>query len=215
MHRLDMAIPAPTHVGTPTADFPWPWSITPFFAGADAVGQTLADPRQTAAMLGTFFHQLHVQAPTDAPVNQFRGCPLADRATSFAANLARIDSHFDKDRIAAIFDAACALPPATESVWLHGDLHMRNMVVDRGELIAVIDWGDICAGDRATDLAGAFMLVPSEIDTVAHHAGADDAAWQRARGWAANFAVVYLANSDDDPVMERIGIDLVTTLLDQ
>ena len=75
------------------------------------------------------------------------------------------------------------------------------------------DWGDICAGDRATDLAGAFMLVPGHIDTVADHAGADDAAWERARGWAAHFAVVYLAHSDDDPIMERIGTDLFTTLL--
>ena len=42
---------------------------------------------------------------------------------------------------------------------------------------------------------------------------ADDAAWERARGWAAHFAVVYLAHSDDDPIMERIGTDLFTTLL--
>lgn len=211
--QLDMPIPAPTHAGAPTDYYPWAWSVTPFFDGADAVGQELADPTKTAATLGTFFHQLHTPAPANPPLNQFRGCPLVDRATSFASNLERIDARFDKGQIAAIFDTACALPVATESVWLHGDLHMRNMVVHEGDLTAVIDWGDICAGDRATDLAGAFMLVPDHIDTVAEQAGADDITWQRARGWAANFAVVYLANSDDDPIMERIGTNLFATVL--
>ena len=211
--QLDMPIPSPIHAGAPTLDYPWPWSVTPFFAGADAVGHTLNNPANTATMLGTFFRQLHTTAPTDAPVNKFRGCPLVNRATSFATNVDQIDDQFDRDRITAIFETACAIPPSSEHVWLHGDLHIRNMVVDHGELSAVIDWGDICAGDRATDLAGAFMLVPGHIDTVADHAGADDAAWERARGWAAHFAVVYLAHSDDDPIMERIGTDLFTTLL--
>jgi hypothetical protein len=48
---------------------------------------------------------------------------------------------------------------------------------------------------------------------VQQHAGADDDAWQRARGWAANFAVSYLAHSDDDPVMAGIGLRLLDTLL--
>ena len=98
-------------------------------------------------------------------------------------------------------------------MWLHGDLHARNMIVRHGHLAAIIDWGDICAGDRATDLAGAFMLVPDQLDVVQQHAGADDATWQRARGWAANFAVIYLTHSDDDPVMGGIGLRLLDTLL--
>ena len=86
------------------------------------------------------------------------------------------------------------------------------MVVHNGDLSAVIDWGDICSGDRATDLAGAFMLVPDHIDIVRATAGADDDAWRRARGWAIHFALIYLAAGEAAPVMNAIGDRLLRTL---
>jgi aminoglycoside phosphotransferase (APT) family kinase protein len=46
-------------------------------------------------------------------------------------------------------------------VWLHGDLHPANILVDRGSISAVIDFGDITAGDPAADLAVAWMLLPA------------------------------------------------------
>lgn len=210
---IELPIPAPTHAGVPTADFPWPWSVTPWFDGDEAAGATLREPAQSAELLGEFFCQLHVSAPSDAPLNPYRGCPLADRASAFGANLDKLASSYDKDAIGAVFDHACAQAPSTQRVWLHGDMHTRNMVVRDGKLSAIIDWGDICAGDRATDLAGAFMLVPNHLDIVTDLAQATAGDWARARGWAVNFAVIYLAHSDDDPVMGKIGSQLLDTLL--
>jgi len=210
--RLTVAIPAPTHAGKPTDFYPWPWSVTPFFAGTEAASAEIDQPRAAIAM-GTFFRQLHVAAPPDAPPNPFRGCPLADRADAFATNLDSLGPGIDHDALRSIFETACDAPLALERVWLHGDLHTRNMIVHDGDLAAVIDWGDICAGDRATDLAGAYMLVPDQIALVAQHAGASETAWSRARGWAVNFAVVYLAHSDDDPLMSAIGQRLLAAVL--
>jgi aminoglycoside phosphotransferase (APT) family kinase protein len=211
--QIDLPISAPTHAGTATDFFPWPWSVTPFFPGTEAATAPLVDPAQTAATLARFFRQVHTPAPPNAPTNEYRGCPLVHRAQSFATNLSHLDASLDRQQIATIFEEACAVDPTNERVWLHGDLHTRNMIASDGDLVAVIDWGDICAGDRATDLAGAFMLVPDELAVVQQHAGADDDAWQRARGWAANFAVIYLAHCDDDPVMGGIGLRLLDTLL--
>lgn len=212
-HQIDMAIPAPIHHGRPSGDYPWHWSVTPWAAGTEAARAELSDPASTARTLGEFFRQLHVSAPADAPPNPFRGCPLSDRTQSFETRLAKLDPRHDKESIARVFNAACAIPDSTDRVWLHGDLHTRNMVVDHGRLSAVIDWGDICAGDPATDLAGAFMLVPNHIDIVKRYAGSTEADWQRAQGWAINFAVIYLATSDDDEVMASIGDRLMHTLL--
>ena len=69
-------------------------------------------------------------------------------------------------------------------VWLHGDLHPLNLVVADGELAAVIDFGDVCAGDPATDLAVAWMVLPpADHRAFREAAGArravDDATWQR------------------------------------
>jgi aminoglycoside phosphotransferase (APT) family kinase protein len=51
------------------------------------------------------------------------------------------------------------LPPT----WLHGDLHPRNVLVEQGAITGIIDWGDITAGDAATDLAALWMLSLSQM----------------------------------------------------
>lgn len=60
------------------------------------------------------------------------------------------------------------------------------MVVQDGTLAGVIDFGEMCAGDPATDLSAAWILLPAGtasrfFDTYEH---ADEATIARARGWA-------------------------------
>jgi aminoglycoside phosphotransferase (APT) family kinase protein len=92
-------------------------------------------------------------------------------------------------------------------LWLHGDLHTANLLVDDGALSAVIDFGDITGGDPATDLAVAWMLFePDDRVTFRQACGtSDDDTWRRARGWALHFALAYLAHSADNPLMAAIG----------
>lgn len=40
-------------------------------------------------------------------------------------------------------------------MWVHGDLHPANVVVTRGTLSGVVDFGEVFAGDPAADLAAA------------------------------------------------------------
>ena len=92
---------------------------------------------------------------------------------------------------------ACA-PPARSSVWIHGDLHPANVVVRGGGLAGLIDWGDLCAGDAATDLAVAFCLFEDPEDRAAlfdaYRATPDQV--RRARGWAALLAAALLLAED-------------------
>lgn len=47
--------------------------------------------------------------------------------------------------------------PTDEPVVVHGDLHVRHLLVDgTGAAAGVIDWGDVCRADPAVDLAIAF-----------------------------------------------------------
>ena len=71
-------------------------------------------------------------------------------------------------------------------LWLHGDLHPANVVVSGGTLSGVIDFGELCAGDPAADLAAAWMLLPSGAAErfFAAYGMADAAMIRRARGWA-------------------------------
>lgn len=60
------------------------------------------------------------------------------------------------------------------------------MIVRDGGLAGVIDFGHMCAGDPATDLSAAWILLPTGaakrfFDAYQH---ADEATITRARGWA-------------------------------
>jgi aminoglycoside phosphotransferase (APT) family kinase protein len=39
-------------------------------------------------------------------------------------------------------------------LWLHGDLHPANLLVSRGRITGVIDFGDITSGDPAGPVGG-------------------------------------------------------------
>ena len=43
---------------------------------------------------------------------------------------------------------------------VHGDLYARHLLFDRRRLCGVIDWGDVCRGDRAVDLSIAYSFLP-------------------------------------------------------
>jgi hypothetical protein len=105
----------------------------------------------------------------------------------------------------AVFNRLVATPPWTgPPVWIHGDLHPLNLLVADGRLRAVIDWGDVCAGDPATGFSIAWMVWPDVAHRTFRVAAStetpiDDATWARARGWALALSVAYLASSQRPP----------------
>ena len=94
----------------------------------------------------------------------------------------------------AVFDRGLAAPCAGQRVWLHGDLHPRNVLVQDGCIAAVIDWGDVTAGDAATDLAAVWWLFNLEAhsDFWAAYGASRAATWHRARAWAVIFGLSFL-----------------------
>lgn len=86
--RLPLPIPAPIRIGRPGNGYPWPWSITRWFTGRPATDTLPSDLDQTLTVLGDFLTALHVEAPTAAPPNPFRGGPLRG-ATSSSVRMPR------------------------------------------------------------------------------------------------------------------------------
>ncbi|MGZ0203658.1 phosphotransferase, partial [Streptomyces sp. RM1] len=73
------------------------------------------------------------------------------------------------------------------AVWLHGDLHAANVLTADGTFCGVIDFGDLCAGDPACDLAAAWTLLPdgaADRCLAAYRPAPGPATVRRARGWA-------------------------------
>ncbi|MGA0604014.1 aminoglycoside phosphotransferase family protein [Caulobacter sp. KR2-114] len=207
--RLPLDIPAPVRIGEPGEGFPWPWSITPWLEGETA---DLAPPDddQGEALAG-FFRALHVPAPDAAPHNPLRGVPLAERAFVFDDRLRKLSGRTDlvTPAIHAIWADALAAPDDAAPTWIQGDPHPRNVLVRGGRLSAVIDWGDMARGDRASDLAAVWMLLPrarTRTRAVAALPEVSAATWRRARGWAVLYGLMLLdAGLADDPRMAAIG----------
>ena len=195
-------------------------------AGRACGAGRLFDPAGAATAVGGFLGALHVPAPADAPANPVRGVPLAERAGRFAANLALLAGQdgqdlADRDAVLRGWDAVLAAPRYDgPPVWLHGDLHPANILVNDGQVSGVIDFGDLTAGDPAGDLSVAWMLLPLDCHDrfwPAYQAAggrAGDALRTRARGWALNLAIVLLAHSEDNPVLLEVGRRTLSTVLE-
>ena len=192
--RLPISIPAPLRVGVPSAEYPWHWSVLPWIRGRAADEDEPASDQ--AIPLAAFLRALHQPAPEDAPKNPFRGCPLAKRAASIEERLTRLREKTDLIgvEIEEAWQSALLATESTERMWLHGDLHARNTLVERGKLTGIIDFGDITAGDVATDLAAIWGLfeASSARQSALDAYDADAATRRRARGWAVSFGAMLL-----------------------
>jgi len=215
--RLPLPIPYPERIGHPAHGYPWPWSIVPYLPGEPAATADKLDLPLAAAAIAGFLGAMHVPAPADAPPNPFRGVPLAERAENFGKNdLNTLAGQVDRAAVLGVWEDALAAPVfAGPPVWLHGDMHPANILVRDGLVSGIIDFGDITAGDPAADLSVAWMLLPADRGGAfreayqAHQAAgsvpADGELWRRARGWALNLALAFLAHSADNPLIRGIG----------
>ncbi|MBO9627547.1 MAG: aminoglycoside phosphotransferase family protein [Microbacterium sp.] len=196
---LGVRTPVPVVAGRPGDLFPWPWSVTPWIDGTTALGRPRGENAGWAPLLASTLGALHTAAPADAPLNPFRGGPLSLRDDAVRPRLAQFP---ERAALADAWDAGLSVPVGTERVWIHGDLHPGNVVVGADGLAALIDFGDVTAGDPAYDLAVAWMLFDADGRATFRTATGDrydDATWVRARAWAAYIALVLLTQSDDRP----------------
>jgi aminoglycoside phosphotransferase (APT) family kinase protein len=210
--RLPLPVPVPVRHGRPGCGFPWRWSVVRWLTGHSAALAPPEDPSTTAVVLGRFLRALHQPAPRDAPHNPWRGVPLAARADTVRTHLQQVDGFVDRRPVLDLWERALSASPwSGPPLWIHGDLHPGNLLVNGGGLSAVIDFGDLTAGDPATDLSVGWMLLPtaarSSLFTSAHGRfdPIDDDTRTRARGWALALGLAYLANSRGDEALRTLG----------
>ncbi|MFI9779922.1 aminoglycoside phosphotransferase family protein [Streptomyces sp. NPDC051956] len=182
--RLPLPVPTPLRLAEPSDLFPHPWTIAEWVPGEPADRSPISEGGESADTLARFLRALHQEAPADAPANTGRGVPLAAVSHHFDEAVRSVAAHVPEG-VRDVLDEAVAAP-AWEGprVWLHGDLHPANVVVSDGTLSGVVDFGELCAGDPAMDLAAGWLLLPSAADFLDVYERADEAMIRRARGWA-------------------------------
>ena len=217
--RLPLPVPVPLRVGRPGSGFPWSWSVVPWFEGESALVAPPQDPAPIAATLAQFLRALHQPAPDDAPHNPWRGVPLATRTKKVREHVRQLNGVVDSVAVLNLWEHVVVAPSwSGPPMWIHGDLHPGNLLISGGRLSAVIDFGDLAAGDPATDLSVIWMLPPSARSIfLASGRGqlnaTDDDTWIRARGWALALGLAYLASSQDDEAMGALGRAVIDAAL--
>lgn len=164
---LPLAVPVPVFVGRPEGAYPWPFFGSELLPGREACDVPLDDPTRVDLMLelARFLRALHgIQLDAELPLDPNR------RATPHRPQLAR-DQLRELDRAGLwrvpagterLLAAAELLPPPPAPVLVHGDLHVRHVLVDSGRVAAVIDWGDVCRADRSVDLSLVWSFLPPD-----------------------------------------------------
>ena len=196
--RLPLNIPIPLAKGHPSDGYPWHWSVYRWLEGRDATIEPIANPLQAATDLAQFIIALQGIEATGGPPpgehNFYRGVPLATRDQETRAAIADLHDVFDAGQVTAAWDAAVETPVWSGApVWIHGDLHAGNLLVNQGRLSAVIDFGGLGVGDPACDVMAAWVFLSAENRALFREAlQVDDATWARGRGWALSFGLIAL-----------------------
>jgi aminoglycoside phosphotransferase (APT) family kinase protein len=219
--RVPVPIPAPVRIGRPdpALGYDAPWSIVPWLDGRSALEVPPAGRSDAAPALAAFVTALGIPAPAEAPANPYRGVPLAARDADVRQRLASGKLR-DAERLTRVWERAIAASAwSGPALWLHGDLHPANLLLEAdGALAGVVDFGDLTAGDPATDLATAWLTFdesarPTFRAEVERHRPTDDATWDRARGWALVVGSAVVDVTDPGTAFGRFGAQVLEQVL--
>jgi aminoglycoside phosphotransferase (APT) family kinase protein len=189
---LPLPTPVPLGMGEPGEGYPWHWTVSPWLAGDIAAVAPVADLRRAAIQLAEFVTALRAIDPAGGPSSQFRGDPLSGHDEMARAAIEALRNEFEPGVVTAAWETAVAAPVwRGPAVWMHGDLHPANLLVEDGRLSAVIDFGLLAVGDPACDLMVAWTFLSGDArDDFRTILSVDEATWARARGWALDMGLM-------------------------
>jgi aminoglycoside phosphotransferase (APT) family kinase protein len=195
---VPLPIPAVEGIGEPSDLFPAPWSVYGWMAGEPASVTPVADWGRFAADLAGFLMRLGEADATDAPApgphSAFRGGPLEHWDDEVGDLLFRVHGR-ERDLAAGIWRDALAAPFSAPPRWFHGDVSLNNLLVQGGELAAVIDFGCAGAGDPACDTVFRWTSTQAAArEQFRTEYAVDEATWARGRGWALWKGLIMITN---------------------
>lgn len=186
--QISIPITTPIALGQPSAECPWHWSINRWIEGETASLHNIRDLNHFAKHLGEFLTEFQsldsTHGPIAGPHNFYRGGPLKAYDHEMQIALPKIDDVQEQKIAKALWQDALSSVWEHQPVWVHGDLAVGNLLVDNGQLKAVIDFGQLAIGDPACDLAIAWNFFTGESrETFKKSIALDQNTWIRALGW--------------------------------
>jgi aminoglycoside phosphotransferase (APT) family kinase protein len=186
-------------MGKPQGNYPWPWSIYRYLPGESIASTQMNNLNHLAVSLAEFLSAFQAIDTSGGPLagthSFYRGDSLKVYDDETKGAIANLKKEIDVGAVTKIWDAALASTWEKPPVWVHGDLSAGNLLVQNGQLSAVIDFGQLAIGDPACDLAIAWTLFEGKSrETFRAALSLDDGTWVRGRGWALWKALITAAN---------------------
>lgn len=166
---ISIAYSMPLFYGEGDFDYPAPFLGYSYLSGEFPIGLTDEQRALSATTLARFLKSLHA-FPMD--VAQEVGVQhdhrnltdikmLKEKMEKFVSV---IEPYLNKEEHRIISDYLKQLKTERvkqKKVFLHGDLHFKNMLADENGIISgIIDWGDVSIGHPASDLNVAYCFLP-------------------------------------------------------
>jgi len=204
--------------GQPTASYPFTFSICRYVPGTSAAQLARQERDGYAEEFSGLLRDLHQPASSPEPRSSFRGCALALLDTRTREQISNLESPLQPGALALWQEALGAEAYMDAPVWLHGDPHPHNTVVGeqlRHPTVSLVDYGDLCVGDPASDLGMSWMhFSPEGIVKVFESYGiaVGSPTWKRARGWGLRYAML-TANLGTDDLLGIVGRETLEVLI--
>ncbi len=205
---VSISIPNPVYFSSGSDGFPYPFLGYQLLPGKMACRCDLSeeDRARMANDLALFLKQIHATSLT-----QVKGCELP------FDELERLNSKYLIDRLQVslkniknlgyIEDFSCYNPilnktydkKLLQNTVVHGDVHVKHLLVKKSKLAGVIDFGDIHIGDIAVDLAIAHSFLPQKAHVIFRktYGHIEDKTWGLARLRALYGASIIVEYSHD------------------
>ncbi|WP_400246215.1 phosphotransferase [Niallia sp. JL1B1071] len=167
--KLPLSIPKPLYLGKVSNDFPRTFIGYEYLAGNTPQGLTYQERIKMAKPLALFLKKLHsfsIEEFQTIPYDEFDRLHIEKRKSRLIDSIQQLrkNEHLSLFQLAEDYAMKVTHKPVpTVHVLTHGDLHIRNMLVnEEKELTGIIDWGDTHIGHPAVDLSIVYSILPQE-----------------------------------------------------
>ncbi len=196
--QLPLQIPTPLAIGKPADGYPWEWSVYRWIEGETAAPERIGDLKDFATALANFLLALQridtTDGPRPGPHNFYRGGSLTTYDAEARQAIAVLKGKLDTEAVTELWDLALNTTWDRPAVWLHGDVSAGNLLIDKGRLSAIIDFGMVGVGDPACDLSVAWTLFGGESRRAFRAMlPLDPGTWARGRAWTLWKALIVVA----------------------
>jgi aminoglycoside phosphotransferase (APT) family kinase protein len=205
--QLPLQIPTPLALGKPGDGYPWEWSVYRWIEGETVARERIGDLKNFATGLADFLIALQridtTDGPRPGPHNFYRGGSLTTYDVEARQAIAVLKGKLDAEAATEVWDLALKTTWDRPPVWLHGDVSAGNLLVHKGRLSAIIDFGMVGVGDPACDLSVAWTLFGGESRRVFRAMlPLDPGTWARGRAWTLWKALIVAADLTETNAVE-------------